>query len=618
MIVPMKKVSLVTIKRLENETLDSLREIGVLHVHQTPGSDDNGDRLREQVGRLQRALAIVQTDDASKPDSSRDPGASVDKALSIATEIEQLVEQQSQLLESRDRITREIERMEPWGEIAPAMLAALAEKNVQIRLYALTPDVLERVELPRYIILNRTKSVVRLISVVTGDDTFPADVDFFPIAEAPLSELRHQIDETDRELAGIESLLAGYSADVPTFLAAMEELSAALEYAGVQSTVDSDEELSWLTGFLPADRLDSVKEGARQNGWGLVIDDPAETDPVPTEVRNPKPVQIIRPVFQLLGTVPGYREFDISVLFLLFLTVFFAMIIGDGGYGAIILVGTLYGAIKTKLRGAKLGEGQLLLLVFSFATVAWGAVTGNWFGYAPFAQLPVLRDLVVPRLDAASEISPYWVQYMCFILGTIHLSIAHLWGFVRALQNRPRIVALAQLGWLSLVLGLYYLVLQLVLDPSLTMPAWAVPMIAGGLGSVIVFGSQEQGTNFFVGIAKGFANIITTVLDGVSAFSDIISYIRLYAVGLASLAIAQAFNEMGAGIGSGLDGVVGIVAAALVLALGHTLNLAMGALSVVVHGVRLNMLEFSGHLGMEWTGVQYAPFKSRGKQGEVA
>ena len=99
-----------------------------------------------------------------------------------------------------------------------------------------------------------------------------------------------------------------------------------------------------------------------------------------------------------------------------------------------------------------------------------------------------------------------------------------------------------------------------------------------------------------------------TFLDSISAFSDVISYIRLFAVGLATVAVASSFNSMAAGLGTG---VVGIIGSILILGFGHALNLAMAALSVVVHGVRLNVLEFSGHLGMEWTGEKYTPFKNR-------
>ena len=107
-----------------------------------------------------------------------------------------------------------------------------------------------------------------------------------------------------------------------------------------------------------------------------------------------------------------------------------------------------------------------------------------------------------------------------------------------------------------------------------------------------------------LGKSKGTRS--TLFLDSISAFSDIISYIRLFAVGLATVEIAKSFNSMAAGLG---DGAAGIIGGILILIFGHTLNLAMGGLSVIVHGVRLNMLEFSGHLGIEWTGIPYKPFK---------
>jgi V/A-type H+-transporting ATPase subunit I len=148
-------------------------------------------------------------------------------------------------------------------------------------------------------------------------------------------------------------------------------------------------------------------------------------------------------------------------------------------------------------------------------------------------------------------------------------------------------------------------VLNLVLSSErFPVPAHAAWMMAAGLALIIVF-SQQRG-RFFHGVAMGLANLMTTFLNGIGAFSDIISYIRLFAVGLATVEIAKSFNAMAANMA---DGALGIVLAAVVLLLGHAMNLAMGALSVIVHGVRLNMLEFSGHMGMEWTGRPYKPFK---------
>jgi V/A-type H+-transporting ATPase subunit I len=245
------------------------------------------------------------------------------------------------------------------------------------------------------------------------------------------------------------------------------------------------------------------------------------------------------------------------------------------------------------------------MMLMSVGTVVWGALTGTWFGSATLASLPWLSWMTIPAISSFDPRSSETIKYICFITGTIHISIAHLWNFIRQARQKPFIRALAQWGWLFLVLGLYYLVLSLVLSRErFPLPASAAWLIGTGLVMIIVFSRQEG--RFFHGIAMGAANLLSTFLSGISAFSDIISYIRLFAVGLATVEIAKSFNAMAAGMA---HDALGILLASVVLLLGHSLNLAMGALSVIVHGVRLNMLEFSGHLGMEWTGRPYKPFK---------
>jgi V/A-type H+-transporting ATPase subunit I len=178
-------------------------------------------------------------------------------------------------------------------------------------------------------------------------------------------------------------------------------------------------------------------------------------------------------------------------------------------------------------------------------------------------------------------------------------------------RQKPFIKAFAQLGWLSMVLGLYFFVLNVVLDAKrFPVPSFSLPMVLGGLAFVFIFAQQEEGVNFFKGALKGLAGFLPTILSSISAFSDIISYIRLFAVGLAGVEIAKSFNGMAANFGST---VTGIVAGVIVFVAGHGLNILMSILSVVVHGIRLNMLEFSGHLGMEWTGIAYKPFSARAK-----
>ena len=166
------------------------------------------------------------------------------------------------------------------------------------------------------------------------------------------------------------------------------------------------------------------------------------------------------------------------------------------------------------------------------------------------------------------------------------------------------------------MLGLYFLVLNMLL--GVEFPPFALVMIIIGVVLNLIF-EEQKGGNFFKNMGKGFGNAFQLFLKSVSCFADIISYIRLFAVGLAGGMIAQIFNEMAVpaeGLGSfGVAFILKLVVTVLILVIGHGLNLILTALSVIVHGVRLNLLEYAGnHLEMEWSGYSYNPFALKQKK----
>jgi V/A-type H+-transporting ATPase subunit I len=185
----------------------------------------------------------------------------------------------------------------------------------------------------------------------------------------------------------------------------------------------------------------------------------------------------------------------------------------------------------------------------------------------------------------------------------------------RIIRLLPSLTALAQAGWYSVMLGLYFLVLSILL--RITFPPFGLWLIGGGVAMVFIFGEQHGG-NFLANIGKGFANFFLLFLKSVSCFADIISYIRLFAVGLAGSMISKIFNTMAVpenGLGSfGAAFIAKLVMAAVILVFGHGLNMLLNTLSVIVHGVRLNIMEYAGnHLEMEWSGYEYNPFAVRQK-----
>ena len=605
MIVPMRKATVIARRGGRQETLRRLRRLGLLHLAEVPSQVPSAQEWREKRSLLERALAaIAPAGKRRTPPPSA--GADIEAALQSARAILEKQEMLRALDEELAALDREAEILRDWQGISLADLQALRGQGRQIRLYEVPARGRPRVPAGHQAFIVRRRGGFLWLALVgpTGEAPELDGRALEPPRRGPLElerlrgEKRAAGEELRRELRRLEPQATGLER-------AIAEAGREIELAEAAAAMGQTEALSYLTGFLPADQAGTLAEFCRGNGWGLLLREPGPGDEVPTIVRNRRWIDLIRPVFGLLGTVPGYREFDISLFFLVFFAFFFAVIIGDAGYGLVLLAGTLLFRSRLRRRGRDIPREVPLMLLLRSCTVVWGALTGTWFGSAALAAQHWLSWMAVPAISSFEPRSSETIKLICFITGTVHIAAAHLWSFARQARQKPFLRALAQLGWLSLVLGLFHLVLNLVLSGErFPVPAYAYGLMAVGLAAIIVFSRQEG--RFLRGVAQGLANLLTTFLNGISAFSDIISYIRLFAVGLATVEIAKSFNAMAAGMA---DGALGAALAVLVLLLGHALNLAMGALSVVVHGVRLNMLEFSGHLGMEWTGRPYKPFK---------
>jgi len=609
MIVPMKKVSLVVLDRERDTSLEALRKLGVVHLEQKSVTSEALSQVMEQKAQAERALGILRNispKDISKTTATAD-------ASTLIHEVLQLAEQKKQEQELLASDIKELNRIAPWGDFEPGTLENLKKQGITLIPYELPRKVYETLDpgIDR-IILSVDKSLVRCIVIGSAiPDESP-----FLLPELSASALKQRIEQRKQTIVEIEQKLASLASQIKLIEVEIKKLSEMAEFEAAKASMEVTEDtppgmaISWISGYIPADMAGKFKRAAFEYRWAYVIDDPGEGDTPPTLVRNPAYIRIVQPIFDLLGTVPGYHEYDISMSFLVFFSLFFAMIIGDAGYGVLILLLSLYFGLKGKQKTGKFADGVLLLLLLSSATIVWGAINGTWFAL-PYENLPdFLKALVIPPFRPNPALAPKEaarlvqqnIKHLCFIIGTVQLVWAHMKNIKKAL---PSLTAFAQLGWLSMVLGLYFLVLNLVLDKTaFPVPSFAIWMIGGGLSTYFIF-AEQKGGNFFANILKSFANFLPTFLSAVSSFSDIISYIRLFAVGLAGYAIAESFNGMAAGLPGGI---VRILAGALILFFGHGLNLAMSALSVVVHGVRLNMLEYSGHLGMEWSGVKYSPF----------
>jgi V/A-type H+-transporting ATPase subunit I len=599
MILKMKRASLIVLDSQRDQSLRRLRRLGLLHVEQMPGTSETLSRLQEQKATLERSLSLLPLDvsPVSPPAESEKRRVDVAYCLDRAREAAEASEKIRSLRESLDKVRRDLDRLAPWGEFDPEDVKALRDKGVLVTLHEIDERQLRELEQggARPFVIQQGRNRMRLALVRVGADAAP-ELEETALPERGLRRLRETREQLEQTIGAEEQRLAQLGLEKANILRGVELLAHDIRFEQTRAGMGCEAQVAYLVGYFPAKRSDELKEAARANGWGLLIEDPAPDESVPTCVENPRWVQIIEPVFKFLGTVPGYRERDISFWFLLFFSLYFAMLIGDAGYGAVMLGLTLFARLRMPRTR---GPFTTLMLVLSSATIVWGVLSGTYFGIESLARNPLLSRAVIPAIASFGYNNTHTIMLICFVIGAVQLTLAHTLNFLRLF---PSIKAFSDLGWIAILWGMFFVVRYMIL--SLPLNPLAQWLVLGGLVAVTVAG--EQRGKFFRGLLVGLAKLPLKLLNSISAFADIVSYVRLFAVGLATVEISKSFNAMAGGIGFGIP--TGLFAA-LILFFGHALNIAMGALAVIVHGIRLNMLEFSGHLGMEWTGIPYEPFR---------
>lgn len=603
MIEKMKAVSVVTAYSSKDALLSSLCDLGVLHVAEKKAADGAAAERFSSISSLLFELKDYATEEQTEPLSD-------EEFESVYTEAVSALEKKKILVAKKTELFVEADKLRPWGSFDSAKIKELT-RSVDLHFYRLDKKAFKSLVQSEEIKFIRLASVEKMETVaVLGElDKSFNGIEFVVPEKGPV-QLEEELSLCEAALAECDNILKNAAKHLNSFSEQLLKTKNDVAYSAVSETLCQEDTLVWLSGYIPESEQERFTLTAEKQNWAWMIDDVAEDDAnVPTKIRYNKLTALIRPVFDILGVVPGYKEYDISFWFLAFFALFFAMIIGDAGYGALFLLGTVIFHIKAK----KTANITLLLYLLSGTTIIWGALTGTWFGLEGAMKIPLFKALVIPGLanypqyfSVSTPDVQNNVMKFCFSIGVIQLALACIMNIRRKVTER-NLGWLADVGWLFSICALYFMVLNLVIGEHINLAVVAA-VVGVGFLLVVLFCGMEPGKSFSKGLKAGLGSAFTVFLNTISAFGNVMSYIRLFAVGMASLAIAQSFNNMASGFKGAL-----VIVGAVIMVIGHLLNIVMGFLSVVVHGVRLNLLEFSGQLGMEWSGVAYEPFKKSEK-----
>ena len=598
-IVRMQKLTLLCQKADSAASLEALRELGVLHVRpMTTPSGAGVEAARTKVETLKRVLDAI-------PANAKAEQASVASAQSLADELSALLDERQSLGDAIEKVEGELHRIAPFGAFDPADIQVLAGQGVSLKLYRAplksTPDLPDGVAAQ---LLSSEKADGYWAAFGKGDFAWDG-AEEIRMPEKGAAALDKEKADLESRRAACEERLAAAAASRDALSAYVAEAEAELRFEEVRAGMgDGEGIVSAVQGFLPEADVEKVRASAAANGWGILVEEPTADDDVPVKLKQPGWARPIQAVFDGINILPGYQEADISMVFMLFFSLFFAMIIGDAGYGLIFLALTL--AFWKKMPS----NARNLLAITSGATIVWGLVSGSVFGLSH----PILQKFGLDKCWLSfltdEQYAAQNIMGMCFLIGAVQISIGHLWNaFDLVCQKNTK--ALEQIGWTLTTWYMFFLADNMIIGGRMAgfigSPTALQPFSGGaldiaaivGMALILLFMMKPSE------IKEGWFNLALFPLNIISNFTDVVSYVRLYAVGAAGFAVANAFNTM---IFGGEMTVVGALIGALLAFLAHTLNILLCVMGVLVHGIRLNTLEFSNHKGISWSGSPYRPF----------
>ncbi len=426
--------------------------------------------------------------------------------------------------------------------------------------------------------------------------------------------IKENIHKANTRIQEIEIERQKIEANIKGLVDQKEKLEVLFDYLVMQrdkkevlSSIVKTDSVFMLNGWLPQATSEKVQEMIAEQ-WECIVEvkEPEQGEEFPVLLRNNGFVESTETITAMYST-PNSLEIDPNSIMAPFFVLFFGLMLSDAGYGILLALGTGFILFKYELEDG-MRRFMKLLMYCGFATIFWGALFGGWFGNL-FPILTGVETAMKPLWFNPID-DPERLLLWSLLFGVVHVYVGI---FVRALNHMKHKkyldAVLDTVPWYIVFTGFVFFVLPYLpkMDPAVVAPLVTTGLYLLGIGVVLLILTQGRNEkNIFMKLFSGIASLY----DLVGFMSDVLSYSRLLALGLATSVIASIINDMGAM--QGLDNIGGIVVFLLIFILGHALNFAINALGAYVHSSRLQYIEFFGKF-YKGGGKSFAPFKRNTK-----
>lgn len=583
MIVNMTKITFVGLEAEKERFLDHLQQIGVLHLI-FPQEPVEPAELVKELSRVIEARKFL---------ASRAGKAKAERSMSaqeVCEKRESLGQRETRLQTEVVGLRKERSTLEAWGDFAVEEVNALREKGLHIQFFRVNQKVFD--SLPLQDVFHQVSSVTRgeVCFVAVSSRPLSLEVAEEKLPPKSLSTVQKKLAAKEEELKGIEGEYIALAAHVHVLKEEEIALTNFLEYrrATLNAENQLDNRLFIVKCWSPLSEQELVSKIPSTFTFYHYSEPPAVDERVPVLLNNHPAFDSGEDLVKIYS-YPNYKDFDPSGFVLYCFAVFFGMIVGDAGYGLILLAVTFLLQKKVKSSSPFAVRFFRLMYFLGISVTAYGVISGGYFGVSPgpdhfFSKLCLINQNTKEGQNLAMILS--------VIIGMVHISLS----FIVKFRNTRNI---ANLGWVAVIWSGYFLINSKMAHGVDNDPA-KYAFIAS-LAVVFIFSSTSK--SILMRILEG----LNGLLGIVQVFGDILSYLRIFALGIATVYMAQTFNMLAGDVVANFPW-IGYLLAAFILFAGHTVNLLLAIMGGIIHGLRLNFLEwyrwcFTGD------GLVYKPFR---------
>ena len=619
MITKMKKLTfLVTNKEYESFIAD-IRRMGVVHIEQlqsgaTSAEFETGkawaDRFRNALHALDYANETWQTEKDYKPQSVGTGDDVEARGRQLVEQIEQLQEQETALKHQVEAAEKNISLLEPWGEFDATSLQPLADQGYRVDFFS-CPNKMFKAEWGDDYFATPINEIDKRIFFITFSAEKPdITAESIVLPPLPLSSYEAEKTQLEEKIEQVHEKLLEINFECRDVILAAQvenENDISLSRVHLSATSVADDQLKLFVGWLPDECAAEVEQELDAKQIYYEAEDPAEDDSVPVQIKNGRFSTLFEPILKMYS-LPNYRDLDVTPYFAPFFMLFFGLCMGDAGYGLLILAASIYLRMKLKPDQKPLATMGIFL---GAMTIVCGALTGSFFGIDLTTQdwaflAPVKDKFINEKNFTLFGYSPMMV--ISVIIGLVQVLLGMVLAGMKAAKLHGWRFAVGKMSWVAIIIAA--IVCFGIPACGVVLPQWLIYVLYGvmGVSAVGIFFYNAPDKNPLVNFGGG---VWATYGMATGLLGDLLSYIRLFALGLTGGVLGGVFNQLAFQLTDSMSWAIRWLPMLVILLLGHGINFGLCMISSFVHPMRLTFVEFFKNADFEGGGKAYEPFRIR-------